>query len=95
MDMQRIPARDGNFNLQNYEKVRETFSWDQIKKNFSWNETGRVNMAYEAIDRHAEDPAKKDKAALMYTSPDREEKVTFDELRQKSNQFANVLKNIM
>ncbi|MFD2761371.1 acetate--CoA ligase [Lentibacillus juripiscarius] len=92
MDMQRIPARDGNFNLQNYEKVRETFSWDQIKKNFSWNETGRVNMAYEAIDRHAEDPAKKDKAALMYTSPDREEKVTFDELRQKSNQFANVLK---
>lgn len=92
MDMQRILARDGNFNLQDYDKMRETFSWEDVKKNFSWNATGKVNIAYEAIDRHAEDPSKKDKAALLYSSPDREEKLTFDELKKKSNQFANVLK---
>lgn len=90
--MQKIPARSGNHNLQNYEKMRETFSWDDVKKNFSWNETGKVNMAYEAIDRHAEDPKKKDKVALHYSSPDREESLTFTDLKKSSNQFANVLK---
>ncbi|MUK88108.1 acetate--CoA ligase [Ornithinibacillus sp. L9] len=92
MDMQRIPAREGNHNLQNYEKMRETFSWEEVKKNFSWNETGKVNIAYEALDRHAQDPTKKDKVALLYSAPDREEKVTFEELSHQSNQFANVLK---
>ncbi|WP_164670589.1 acetate--CoA ligase [Virgibacillus doumboii] len=92
MDMQKIPARSGNHNLQNYEKMREAFSWEDVKKNFSWNETGKVNIAYEAIDRHAEDPNKKDKVALHYSSPDREEKLTFTDLKKSSNQFANVLK---
>ncbi|MFD2045609.1 acetate--CoA ligase [Ornithinibacillus salinisoli] len=92
MDMQRVPAREGDHNLQNYEKVRETFSWDDLKKNFSWNETGKVNIAHESVDRHAQDPTKKDKVALLYSAPDREEKVTFAELRKQSNQFANVLK---
>ncbi|WP_163969249.1 acetate--CoA ligase [Oceanobacillus halotolerans] len=92
MDMQKIPAREGNHNLKNYKKMRETFSWDDVKQEFSWNETGKVNIAYEAIDRHAEDPDKKDKVALRYSAPDREESVTFDELRKQSNQFANVLK---
>ncbi|MFC4558518.1 acetate--CoA ligase [Virgibacillus kekensis] len=92
MDMQRIPARDGDYNLKNYDKMRDSFSWDEVKKNFSWNETGKVNIAYEAIDRHAENPDKKDKVALLYSSPDREEQLTFDDLSKKSNQFANVLK---
>ncbi|PJH64350.1 AMP-binding protein, partial [Salmonella enterica] len=38
------------------------------------------------------DPNKRNKAALLYSAPDREEKVTFEELRKKSNQYANVLK---
>lgn len=92
MDMQRIPAQEGNFNLQNYEETRETFSWDDVKNNFSWNETGKVNMAHEAVDRHAQNPKTKDKVALYYSSPDREEQLTFEQLSEKSNQFANVLK---
>lgn len=90
--MQRIPAREGNHNLKNYEKMRESFTWDEVKEKFSWNTTGKVNIAYEAIDRHAENAATKDKVALLYSAPDREEKVTFDQLRKQSNQFANVLK---
>lgn len=92
MDMQRIPAQEGNHNLQNYEKLRENFSWDDMKKNFSWNKTGKVNIAYEAIDRHAENPNKKDQVALLYSSPDREERMTFAQISEQSNQFANVLK---
>src|SRR5690625_1965766 len=93
MDMQRIPAQEGNHNLQNYDKVCESSSWDDVKKNFSWSENGKVNMANEAIDRHAQNPKIKDKVALYYTAPDREEQLTFKQLSEKSNQFANVLKN--
>src|SRR5690625_7156261 len=50
-------------------------------------------MAHEAIDRHAQNPKIKDKVALYYTAPDREEQLTFKRLSAKSNQFANVLKN--
>ncbi|WP_217588399.1 acetate--CoA ligase [Lentibacillus saliphilus] len=92
MDMQRIPAQEGEFNLQDYGQMRETFSWEDVHQYFSWDKTGKVNMAYEAIDRHAADPAKKDKVALYYSSPDREEALTFKEMSEKSNQFANVLK---
>lgn len=90
--MQRIPARNGNHNLQDYEKMRKAFSWDDMKKNFSWHETGQVNIAYEAIDRHAENPEKKDKIALLFSAPNREETMTFTEIKKESNKFANVLK---
>ncbi|WP_407272333.1 acetate--CoA ligase [Radiobacillus sp. PE A8.2] len=93
MDMQPISTRAGNHNLDNYEMKRETFNWDEVKRNFSWYETGKVNAAYEAIDRHAEDPSKKDQTALLYSSPDREESLTFHDLKVKSDQFANVLKD--
>ncbi|WP_199690272.1 MULTISPECIES: acetate--CoA ligase [Clostridia] len=90
--MEKIPAREGNHNLKDYERSRQTFSWDSIKSNFSWFETGKVNMAFEAVDRHADNPEKKDQTALLFSSPDREEKLTFDDLRRESNKFANVLR---
>ncbi|NAO99766.1 acetate--CoA ligase [Halomonas sp. MG34] len=92
MDMQKVPSREGDHNLKDYKQVKENFSWDKVKENFSWNETGKVNAAYEAIDRHAENPEKKNKTALLYSAPGREEKLTFQDLRNQSNRFANVLK---
>ncbi|PWU70103.1 acetate--CoA ligase [Gracilibacillus dipsosauri] len=92
MDMTKIPARQGNYNLKNYETSRKDFDWEEIKKEFSWYKTGKVNAAYEAIDKHAEDPTKKDKIALQYSAPGREESITFEQLSKKSNQVANVLK---
>src|SRR5699024_8209842 len=50
-------------------------------------------MTHEAIDRHAQNPKTKDKVALYYTAPDREEQLTFKQLSEKSNQLANVLKS--
>ncbi|CDO04880.1 acetyl-coenzyme A synthetase [Oceanobacillus picturae] len=92
MDMQKVPSREGDHNLKDYKQVKENFSWDKVKENFSWNETGKINAAYEAIDRHAENPEKKNKTALLYSAPGREEKLTFQDLRNQSNRFANVLK---
>ncbi|WP_096272276.1 acetate--CoA ligase [Paucisalibacillus globulus] len=91
MDMQRVPAREGNYNLKNYDELRATFQWEDVHQHFSWKDTGKVNIAYEAIDKHAENPAKKDQVALLYSAPGREESLTFEQISKDSNKFANVL----
>lgn len=90
--MQVIEKRDGDFNLKDYEEMRVNFSWDDMKEKFTWNDTGKVNIAYEALDKHAANPEKRDKIALRFSSPECEEDVTFLELSKESNRFANVLK---
>ena len=55
-----------NPNLQDYDQAYANFSWEQVEKAFSWYETGKVNMAYEAVDRHAE-TWRKNKVALYYS----------------------------
>jgi len=86
------PSRqDGN--LQDYEQARQHFDWKEIEKHFTWYETGKVNMAYEAIDRHAASE-RANKVALIYSDDRREERYTFSELSRKSNQFGNVLRKL-
>lgn len=82
-----------NPNLKNYVEARENFSWEEVEKSFSWYETGKVNMAYEAIDRHASS-SKKDKTALYYSDDRRDEAYTFEQMKNKSNQFGNVLRKL-
>ncbi|MDQ0340322.1 acetyl-CoA synthetase [Caldalkalibacillus uzonensis] len=90
MKTETIEVQGTGFNLQDYEEARRTFSWSDVEKVFSWYETGKVNMAYEAIDRHAEGE-RKDKVALYYSDAQRDEQYTFQEMKAKSNQAANIL----
>lgn len=80
-------------NLKDYDAVRRDFSWKDAEKHFSWHKTGKVNMAYEAIDRHAESD-KKNKTALYYADDSREEKYTYGEMKLLSDKFGNVLKKL-
>jgi acetyl-CoA synthetase len=91
MKLEALPSTVGNFNLKDYDTTYETFDWSEVEKNFTWSETGRVNAAYEAIDKHAES-FRKNKIALYYRDPEREEKYTFKEMKELSNKAANVLK---
>ncbi|MEC0246270.1 acetate--CoA ligase [Paenibacillus chitinolyticus] len=88
-----VDAVSQNGNLGDYEKARESFNWEEIESNFSWFDTGKVNMAYEAIDRHAES-SRKDKVALYYSDQKRDESYTFSQLKTTSNQFGNVLRKL-
>ncbi|WP_018933876.1 acetate--CoA ligase [Gracilibacillus lacisalsi] len=92
MDMTKVQPRSGKHNVEDLDALRESFDWEEIKKDFSWYKTGKVNAAYEAIDRHAENPNKKDQVALLYSAPDREESVTFEQLSKQSNKTANIFK---
>ncbi len=82
-----------NPNMPPYEEARANFDWKDVEKAFTWHETGKVNMAYEAIDRHA-DTWRKNKVALYYSDQKRDEKYTFQEMKYLSNRFGNVLRNI-
>ncbi|MED4876587.1 acetate--CoA ligase [Anoxybacillus geothermalis] len=93
MKTELLPVVQGDYNLKNYEETYKQFQWSETEKAFSWYETGRVNMAYEAIDRHAES-FRKNKVALYYRDAVRNEKYTFKEMKEMSNKVANVLKNV-
>ena len=90
MKVEVYESQNGNYNLKDYEQTYENFKWDEVKKAFSWNETGKINMAYECIDRHV-DNGKGDKIALNYKDERREEQYTFNQLKALSNKAANVL----
>jgi acetyl-CoA synthetase len=85
-----IPSEGGEYQLQSYETACKSFDWDSIKTHFTWHQTGHCNMAYEAIDRHAEGPLKH-KIALIYDDDGRKEKYTFEQMSRLSNRFGNML----
>ncbi|MFB9761588.1 acetate--CoA ligase [Ectobacillus funiculus] len=93
MKIKSLSVSKGDFNLQDYNQMYGSFDWTEVEKEFSWFETGKVNVAYEAIDRHA-DSFRKNKVALYYQDASRNEKYTFKEMKERSNQVANVLKEI-
>ncbi|PWW26150.1 acetyl-CoA synthetase [Cytobacillus oceanisediminis] len=91
MKVEALPVTQGEFNLKNYDELYENFNWADVEKEFSWKDTGRMNMAYEAIDRHAES-FRKNKVALYYRDGERNEKYTFKEMKELSNKAGNALK---
>ncbi|MFI8686026.1 acetate--CoA ligase [Rossellomorea sp. NPDC077527] len=91
MKVEALPVTKGNYNLENYENTYESFDWKDVEKEFSWAETGRVNLAHEAIDRHAVS-FRKNKVALYYRDAERDEKYTYSDMKKMSNKAGNVLK---
>ena len=91
MKVEAMPASLGDYNLTNYDKKVKQFDWKETEKNFSWYETGKWNMAYEAIDRHAES-YRKNQVALYYDEGARKEKYTFKEMKELSNKAGNLFK---
>lgn len=90
--MKALSVVSGDFNLRDYDEMYKNFEWKEVEKNFSWSESGKVNIAFEAIDRHALGN-RKNKVALYYRNADRNEKYTFKEMMDNSNKAGNVLKN--
>ena len=81
----------GEYNLKDYTKVRENFKWEDAKNGLSFNETGRLNIAYETIDRHVDD-GYGDKIALHYVNGDERISYTFKEVKEKTDHYARILK---
>ncbi|MFP3323605.1 acetate--CoA ligase [Planococcus sp. SIMBA_160] len=92
MKVEALPAKPGKHHLHNYEEQSANFDWSEVEKEFSWSKTGKINMAHEAIDRHAESD-RKNKVALYYKDQYRHETYTFYEMKRMTNRAANLLKS--
>ncbi|OAB33832.1 acetate--CoA ligase [Paenibacillus glacialis] len=86
-----LPSVNSLTNMGDYEQAYQDFNWEDVERHFTWYETGKCNMAYEAIDHHVE-AGRGDKVALIYSDAKREESYTFRQLSERSNQFGNVLR---
>jgi len=81
-------------NFQNYEQQRKTFKWSDADKEVDWFPGGKLNAAYNAIDRHAKG-SRKNKIALIFDDGEgHAQKLTFQQLYEMMNRFANVLKKL-
>jgi len=81
-------------NLEDYESVYNSFSWEEAKKEISYFPGGKVNAGYNAIDRHINN-GRRNKVALYTIGADNKlEKLTFQEIYEESNRIGNALKSV-
>jgi len=82
-------------NLLNYADVVTNFSWGTIQNELQGLPEGRgLNIAHEAVDRHAGGPLR-DRVALQWLGSDGAERAfTYGDLKRLSNRFANILKEL-
>lgn len=85
-------ALPGEHNLMDYIKACNEFSFESVESEFSWYKTGKVNIAYEAVDRNVDEKNMGASIALYFSDGKRELRYSFSQIKQFSNQFANVLR---
>jgi len=82
-------------NLLDYERTCSAFSWDDIRRELNGlPDGGGLNIAHEAVDRHAEGSLKNHLALRWLGSGDRVRDFTYTELKIITNRFANVLRGL-
>ncbi|MFE0918526.1 MULTISPECIES: acetate--CoA ligase [Streptomyces] len=84
-----IPPR-----LADYDRTRADFTWSRARDDLTGLPGGGLNMAYEAVDRHAAS-ARAERVALRCVSrDDTVSSVTYAELARDTARFANVLRSL-
>ncbi|MDB5084791.1 MAG: acetate--CoA ligase, partial [Bacilli bacterium] len=92
-DQEVIGVTATSSNLVSYDETYQNFKWQDVEREFSWSQTGRVNAAYEAIDRHVH-AGRGEQIALYYSDAARQSQHTFREMMDESNRFGNVLRSL-
>jgi len=81
-------------NLDDYERVRRSFTWTDARAALDGLPGGGLNIAYEAVDRHLVH-GKAEKVALRWLGRDDSVRdITYGVLAAQSNRFANVLASL-
>jgi acetyl-CoA synthetase len=81
-------------NLENYDETYATFNWEDAKKEVVFFADGKVNAAYNAVDRHLHDGRRNKVALYAIDAKDNVEKYTFQEIADASNRIGNALKSL-
>jgi acetyl-CoA synthetase len=82
-------------NLQDYDTERGLFSWDAAAAELDGLPHGRgLNIAYEAVDRHAQGTLKSRRAIRWLGKNGAIKDFTYGELQRLTSRFANALKSL-
>ncbi|HEY7492274.1 MAG TPA: acetate--CoA ligase [Candidatus Tectomicrobia bacterium] len=82
-------------NLLDYDTTCVTFAWEDVRRALAGLPGGAgLNIAHEAVDRHANGP-RRDHLALRWLGKDGTRRdFTYGDLQEQSNRFANVLRHL-
>ncbi len=81
-------------NLPDSDAARAAFSWDAARRELTGLPGGGLNIAYEAVDRHA-DGARAEQAAIRWLPNEGPARTfTYVDLKRLTNRFANVLRGL-
>jgi acetyl-CoA synthetase len=87
----KSPADRNSANMPDYEAARREFSWEDARRQLDWLPGGGLNIAHEAVCRHADGP-EAGRIAIRWLARDGASRdVTYAELAALSARFANVL----
>jgi acetyl-CoA synthetase len=81
-------------NLENYASTYANFSWEQAKSEISYFAEGKVNAAYNAVDRHMHDGRRNKVALYQVDSKNKLQSFTFQDIYYMSNRLGNALKRL-
>ncbi|MEU7245105.1 acetate--CoA ligase [Streptomyces sparsogenes] len=81
-------------NLTDYDRARAEFTWPRAREALDGQPGGGLNIAHEAVDRHA-GPDRGGKVALRCVGPDGTvDSVTYAGLAARTSRFAHVLRSL-
>ena len=80
-------------NLADYAATREAFSWDAVRAELAGLPGGGLNIAHEAVERHAQG-VRRDHVAFRFLGEKAPQDIPYGELSGLTNRFANVLRSL-
>jgi acetyl-CoA synthetase len=81
-------------NMGEYEKVYRKFKWKDAEKEVEWFKDGKINAAYNAVDKHLKTDLRYKTALYWEGANGEEERYSYEDIAELSNKFANVLKKL-
>ena len=81
-------------NIENLEEFKKNFDWEDVFNEIPWLPGGGLNNAHVCIDSHVETGNGEKKAMIWHGKNDEKEEYTFNDLKNLTDKFASVLKNL-
>lgn len=81
-------------NLDDYAHARASFDWDEAREHLAHRQGGSMNIAYEAIDRHAGGSRRYHVALRWIGKKGDVRDFTYNDLAEETSRFASALRSI-
>ncbi|MFH8475762.1 acetate--CoA ligase [Streptomyces sp. NPDC018000] len=85
------PGSGAAFMLQDYDRIRTEFTWDEARSQLAGLPGGGLNMGYEAVDRQVAAGLGAREALRCIAADDTVTRISYDELAGLTARFANAL----